>query len=474
MNDRIKTILNGGWKVLFGVGIAAAASLVTAQAANADVSCGSIQCTVGSQQTATGSETGGGGSTGTTPGGGSGSVKPKYDSEYSQCAAWYGGESGGWLGTKKYPDPTAAGAWNCRFERQMSDTVKNLPQCSKTADGRAAYGRYDMYLLNPDGSRGAYKYFYCVYPTKAYLTPKVTTINSATGGIGDFYRVGSAGMTSQFGTSGMKADTTGYRTTSFNRSAPSVVGLNQDFEARTLVINGQPSYGFYRLQWKVDMTEYQRSIWPSWMGKADTFVHVRDFVKNETYAHTYACNLNPALVAGVRTDGIFDPSECARTTWQCDIRGEITHLGTAGNIQVMRNGEHLATSFPTFGVVGNGVNNIRSQQTYTGVDTNKVSPVNGAGSDANSSNQYFQGNWKWNSWQAYEPAKPRWVAFYWSSDAGKTFSYGQQYRFTGDFYVPSQGSIGGGTGMQWVTDTTDCGITKTSGQVEVLRAAGSK
>jgi hypothetical protein len=441
-----KTILNGGWKVLLSAGITIAASLITAQTASADVSCGSIQCTVGSQQTAVGSETGGGGGTGTTPGGGGGgTVKPKYTSVYTACVSWYGLESGGWQAQQTYPDPEAAGAWNCRFERQMSDHPKNLPQCGKTGDGRVAYGRYDMFLINPDGSKGEYKYFYCVYPTKAYLTPKVTTIKSPTGGIGDFYHVGAANMTSQYGTSGTKADSTGYRTTSFNRAAPSVVGLDQSFNAKTLVINGQPSYGFYRVQWKIDMAEYRRSIWPSWLGKADTFAHVRDYSTFSADAYTYGCNLNPALISGVRNDAIFDPSECARTTWQCDIRGEITHLGTAGNVQVMRDGSHIPVTFPTFGVVGNGVRNITKQQTYTGVDTNTVSPVNGVGSKPDYAKQYFQSNWNWNSWQAYEPTKERWVAFYWASENGKTFNYAQQYRFTGEFYVPAQGSIGGGS-----------------------------
>jgi len=472
MNSHIKTILNGGWKLLLAVGAGVAFSLISAQAANADVACGTIQCTVGSQQSAGGSETGGGGNSGTNPGGGSGGVK-KYESRFSQCQAWYGLESGGWQAKKTYPAPNEAGVWNCRFEQQMSDIGK-LPTCDKTGDGRVALGRYDIFALNADGTRGAYLYYYCVYPTKAYLTPVVTVITAPLGGIGEFHKVGAAGMTNTYGNGGTLSDSTGYRTTAFNRAAPSVVSLDQTFYAKTLIVNGQPSYGFYRLQWNKDMTQYKREKWPSWLNKADTFIHVRDYVERTTEPFTYACNVNPALVAGVRNDAIFDPSECARTTWQCDIRGEITHLGTAGNVQVMRDGSHIPVTFPTFGVVGNGVRNISNQQTYTGVDTNAVSPVNGVGSKPDYAKQYFQSSWRWNSWQAYEPTKEKWIAFYWASENGKTFSYNQQYRFTGEFYVPAQGSIGGGSAYRWVTDTTDCGVTKQSAQVEVLRAAGSK
>lgn len=469
----VRLLIKGGI-FLAGLFAAAVTLLFTAKQAHAgEVSCGAIQCNVSSSQYAQGTDyrtppqSGGGGSSG---GSGSGI---KVIREFTECATWYGLAPAGYLAVSSYPDPTAPGAWLCRFERSMTDVNAQLPQCPKLGD-RIAYGMTRVWVMNPNGSRGDLWYTYCNYPVLRYVTPTISYFTRPTGGVGDFLQTGTtssgAAQASVYGAGGTVADTTGYRGTGFNPGNPTAdVRLDQSFNAKTaLTPQGQPRYGFYRLQWRIDWVEYQLQRWNPWLGKADVFTQTRTYSTTQATPYTYACNLNPPLVQGVIGGANFDPAQCARNSWQCDVRGELQVQGTSTPVEVMRDGTHLPVTFPRFDVNGNGVRNA-VKSTITEVDTSKVTPVNG--SDPNGAKQYFDAEWTWNTWRAYDPNE-KWLAFYWSTDQGKPFIFSQRYRFSGQFYVPVSGSINGGTHYEWVDGAAECGITKNSNQVTVLRSAG--
>lgn len=448
--------------------------LLTAQEAHAgEVSCGAIQCNVTSSQYAQGTDsstppqTGGGGYSG---GGGSSVAVIR---QFTQCATWYGMAPAGFLATSSYPDPTRPGEWLCRFERGMTDVNAQLPQCSKIGD-RIAYGMTRVWIANPDGSRGDLWYTYCNYPSLRYVTPTVSYFTRPTGGVGDFLQTGTtssgAAEASVYGAGGTLADSTGYRGTGFDSGNPAAdVRLDQSFNAKTaLTPQGQPRYGFYRLQWRIDWVEYRLERWHPWLGKADVFTQLRTFDTTQATPYTYACNLNPALAQGVISGANFDPAQCARSSWQCDVTGDIQVQNTSLPVQVMRDGTHLPVTFPRFDVNGSGVRNT-VKSTISEVDTSNITPVNG--SDPNWAKQYFDAEWTWNTWTGYDP-NTKWLAFYWTTDQGKPFSFDQRYRFSGQFYVPVSGSINSPTYYDWVDGAADCGISKTSNQVTVLRSAG--
>lgn len=458
-----------------------AASAVDAEAANASqIACGSIQCNVTSSQYASGTSSSNpppSTSTGGGSGSGSSSGRPRVTSKFVSCAWWYGLEAGGFRAVSSYPDPEAPGAWRCNFERQASDLNANLPACHKTSDGRIAKGKYDVYRVNDDGSRGALWYSFCTYPTRAYLTPTTYTVKRPTGGQGDFLSVTTDSAATRYGAGGTRTDTTGYRSTGFNPSQPwHDVRLNQTFNARTgLTGNNQPNYSRYRLQWRIDWVDYRQSVYPGWLGKADKWERLRSYSTTQATPYTYACNLNPALQQGLIDGAIYDPAQCQRHTWRCDVQGNPQMMGTSNRITVMRNGERIPVTMPRFEVLGNGVSNVRNKQTFTAVDMKNVSPVNitEARDNPNHAKQYFDASWEWNQWRPYQPNN-QWVAFYWSSDTGKSFKFTQRYRFTAEFYVPASTSINGNNSYRWVTGSTECGGVKTSNDAEVVRSAGSE
>tara|TARA_B100000378_G_scaffold168781_1_gene136003 strand:+ start:491 stop:1912 length:1422 start_codon:yes stop_codon:yes gene_type:complete len=453
---------------VFAAGTAAVATAVTAEAS--EVSCGTIQCNVSSQAYAEGTNSSNppaGSSSGGGSGSGSGGNAPRVSYDFTACRNWYGNSAVGFQSSNSFPDPALGGNYTCRFEGQATDLLKNLPICYSLGS-RVAYGRVDVY------ADGQLWYSYCAYPSLRFITPSVSYFTRPTGGVGEFWlatsNTNSGGMATQYGSTGTLADTTGYRGTGFNPANPAAdVRLNQSFNAKTAVSNGQPLYGYYRLQWRIDWTEWRLERYPSWLGKADQFTHIRDFNTVQVTPYTYTCSSNPPLVQGVVGGVSFTAADCVPTQWQCDIAGEIQVNGTSQPTTVMRDGSDIGVTFPSFGVSGNGVSNVRNQQMFNNVDTAAVSPVNG--SNPEGEKQYFWADWRWNRWTSYQPSGT--LAFYWSSDNGKRWWFTQKYQFTAEFWVPTAASINGGSAFQWVTDTTECGVEKRSPDVTVVRSVNS-
>lgn len=469
MNKILAAFLFVSATILIALGI----STFTAHKAEAaNISCGSgVVCYVDSTQHAgssggSGSTGGSGGTLNPNPGGGGGggggSTQPvvKVQSRYVDCGYWYG--VGGHDVNTNYPVPGSPSA-------VCASNAQCVAQGGRAPKGLTYFWVGDDKNINTD----PYSYFSCVYPTDAYYYPTVYNITRVLGGQGWFYATGGSAANAQaYGSSGILSDQTGYRASNFQPSNPGFSStLDESFNARTYTVNGAPYYGYYRLQWLINYRDYQVTEYPAWMGQPSKYDVTSNYSRQTVDPYTYACNYTPPMRAGIVGGAKFDAAQCQTSTWKCTVTGNIAINGSSNNMVVMRNGDKLSVTFPSFNISGNGAKNMRNKQTLTSVNTNSVSPVNPNASDANNSRQYFDASWVWNSWQNYKQTG-NWLAFYWSSDNGKNFKFTQQYKFTADFLVPTQGTINGPTVNKWVTDTTSCGGTKNSPQVTVARSIG--
>ncbi|WP_461513821.1 hypothetical protein [Rathayibacter agropyri] len=329
-------------------------------------------------------------------------------------------------------------------------------------------------------STGEYAFYYCVYPTEESFTPVVNEGKVYIGGEGIFSRVQTAGMASQPSSGGVIVDRTGYRTTNFNEANPRATpNLDQSFNAKTGTLeDGTPGYGFHRLQWELDYRFCTETIYPPLFNKP---------VKNEcgppqhevtAEPYTYSCELSPALQAGANTTVSFKPSACADDAWECTVAAEITINGVnIGGLEVMRNGADVPTihnggQMPN--LTGSGAVNPR-QWKYKDMILDKSSPANDTRRelwkqvDANGNVNRF------GSWLDLNIAKQNMnTRFMWASDPVSSASRGswamtREYRFTADFVVTTQASIGAPSITRPVTDTADCG-SAASPNVTVVRS----
>lgn len=386
------------------------------------------------------------------------------------CSSWL--PVGGGTSTTSYPAVNSG-----RFECYFSDSGgvgggsgEVFLYCPPLPD-RAANGRANVYTRLPDGTL-LYKYFFCLYPTDPYA-PRERLIGSGkiyTGGQGDFYLSPSAQEASLWSTTGSLTDSTGYISRGVNLSNPSAFtgAWQPSFNARTgLLPNGTPQYGHYRLKWTLDFRICQRWEYPSWLNMPPRYDCSREGQDRYANPYTYACNLNPALQAGIISSALFRAADC-RPEWECVITGDIEVQGSPSDQTFIRNGEPLSVSNPTPAATTtpSRVRDVRGWRYRNTVEPSS-SPFNGT--DPNSPNQHFKASWRWDTWEPYQPAGT--IAFYWASEnPSRPFVWTQQYAFTADFYLPTQDSRNSSTTYRWVQSGATCPQEEQSADLLAVRA----
>lgn len=386
--------------------------------------------------------------------------QPKYVSEYVECSSWHSAATQ--LLTFSYPAENS-GSNRCWFnDRTMSDT----DTCPPYSD-RAAKGRVDYFVerVRADGSTyWIYARFRCVYPTDEYapIERRQGEGKVYTGGKATFLytsTVPTNPANTTHGSGGTVASTSGYVNRGVNLNNPEAyVGeWRPSFTATTARDGaGQPIYSYYRLDWTLDYRVCVKWAYPSWLGVPARYDCSRSGTDISANPYTYACNLNPPLRAGVDPSAVFVPADCA-SSWRCEVRDPTTVGGQPALVAVMRNGTDIPVTFPTPTVFGDGVRDPRRWQ---------MNPT--PSKDATPKLTYVTQSWSWDKWQAFKPNGT--IAFHWASDKDHPFTWNTKYRFTADFYLPTQNTVGGASTYEWVTDITQCPETSNSPTIEVVRA----
>lgn len=459
-----KQLIIGGLLAVAGSALALSLSSSSAQA----VSCGAAQCSVDS--TVRGESnwretiaTGGSGSSGGSSGSGSGSSNSV--TSLKTCDSWL--PAGGGTSKGSYPVENS-GRYTCNFRDGGNFSSGNgvvLIACPGTGD-RAANGRANVYHRDPQTGELTYKYFFCLYPTDAYAPIERQTGSGKvyTGGSGSFYTVSTSPIpaVSAFNGGGNIASSTGYVNRGVDLSHPEAyVGAWQPaFTAKTATkANGDPVYSYYRLDWRLDYRICNKWAYPSWLGVPARYDCAQRDSDLTAKPYTYACNFDPPLVEGVRTDAKFIPSECA-PPWVCAFSDPVTVGGQKDKLTMMRNGEKSAVRFPTPSVVGNNVRNPTSWK-YK----------NDVASGSTPSLTYVKATWRWNEWDTYK--KDGTLAFNWASESSDApFKWTTSYRFSAQWYLPVSSGVNQGSGHAWVNGTAQCPQTHNSPSIEVMRATG--
>lgn len=403
----------------------------------------------------------------TTSTGSGSSVTPNTTASfYSGCDTWL--PVGGGTSTHTYPVKNS-GSMACHFSdggQFSTGTGEVWFLCPPKAD-RAANGRL-TYLVKGQNSAGedvwVYARYRCLYPTdanapierpqgegKVYTGGKATFLYTST--------VPTNPANTTHGSGGTVASTTGYVNRGVNLSNPEAyVGeWRPSFTATTARDGtGQPIYSYYRLDWTLDYRVCVKWAYPSWLGVPARYDCSRSGTDISANPYTYACNLNPPLRAGVDPAAVFVPADCA-SSWRCEVRDPTTVGGQPALVAVMRNGTDIPVTFPTPTVFGDGVRDPRRWQ---------MNPT--PSKDATPKLTYVTQSWSWDKWQAFKPNGT--IAFHWASDKEHPFTWNTKYRFTADFYLPTQNTVGGASTYEWVTDITQCPETSNSPTVEVVRA----
>lgn len=453
---------------------------LTASSAEA-IQCGVAQCSVDSQKRGVNTWSAPAPNNPSDPGdsdGGS-NAPPKYTYAFTPCYRFL--PSGGGQSVSSYPAPDVAGRYVCTFADGGSSSGGSgytFFSCPPQG-GKAANGRTTAY----DAVTGEYAFFYCLYPTETSFNPVVNEGKVYTGGEGIFIRVLTAGMASQASNGGEVVDRTGYRSTGFIESNPRATpNLDQTFNAKTGTnSDGTPGYGFHRLQWELDYRYCTETIYPPLFNKPveNKCGPQQHEVTAEPY--TYSCELSPALQPGANTTVSFKPSACAAEEWDCSVAADISINGAlVGDVEVMRNGADIPTlhnngQMPT--LTGTAAKNPRAWR-YQDMVLDKSSPTNNAKREFYSQYDAKGSKNKFGSWQPLTPAKQNMSSrFMWASDPVSTNSLGywkmsREYKFTADFFVPTQAGIGSPTVVKPVMDDADCG-SATSPNIYVKRSINS-
>lgn len=389
----------------------------------------------------------------------SGSSAPSdYVYSFTPCRDWYGG---GTIGNNSptYPiTPRSCG---------------NIPlamTCPPLTD-RSATGWLNIYLKTETGKQklvGAT----CLYPTDEYapVERKLGEGKIYVGGRADFYQTSHKSSATVYSREGTLTDSSGYVSRGANLSnAEAYAGVwKPSFTGKTgKKANGDPLYGYYRLIWDLDYKICEKWGYPSWLGVPARYDCSRGGQDRVVETYTYACNLSPAIRAGVASNADFRPSACERG-WSCSVSDPIRVNGYAADLSTMRNGVPLEVEFPSLTVhtsASDRVRGVRGEQLKVNV-VDGSTPWNKDFKDANSSQQFFASSWVWDRWQSSRDGELR---FYWASEPNRPFSITADYRFTADFFVYSQDSLTSGTRTQFAEDTVECGH-RTSAKITVLRS----
>ncbi|KAA6436407.1 hypothetical protein FQ330_03105 [Agrococcus sediminis] len=388
------------------------------------------------------------------------------------CSTWL--PNGGGTSTGSYPAKNSSG-FTCHFRDGGyfgGGTQGILFQCRPLSD-RASNGRIDYYVRLTDGSL-YYSSYRCLYPTDAYapIERKTGEGKVYTGGRGDFLLTNASGAVRHSG-GGERTDTTGYVTRNVDLSTPErFTGAWQpSFDAKTgVTAAGEPRYGYYRLDWTLDYRLCTKWEYPSWLRQSVRIDCSRKGTDRPTSPYTYSCDSNPPLRAGVRSGANFAAARCSAAAWSCDIKGHIRVGGASERVSVMRNGQSSIVSWHDRSVRDpNNRVRVLSWQQRSEVEAGST-PKNPAVKRDNDEKEYFQASWKWGTWNTIN--RDGELFFYWASDPGAPFRWETEYRFHGQFLVPTQTSMNSGSQNRWVKDYGYCGTHK-SPQVEVLRSVSS-
>lgn len=391
---------------------------------------------------------------------GSGTVDITRKIYTKACDTWL--PVGGGTSTHSYPtDP----AYSCNFTdggHYGSGKGALVYQCAPRSD-RAANGRITVYQVDPVTGEEIYGYYLCLYPTNAYapVERNVGQGEIATGGKGDMVLVNDPNSASVFSSTGTITDSTGYISRGVSLSNPEAyVGTwTVPFSARTGINDsGLPKYGYYSLKMAIDYRVCVKWAYPSWIGVPPRYDCSQQGQHQTVSAYTYGCNLNPALSAGIVPGALFIPSQCA-PAWQCVVDGSLLVNGYPDDITIMRNGERLTVTNPTYSVTGGQISNARSWAVK-----NTVTP------DATPETTFVTQTWQWDTWGSWKKDGHS-IAFNWASDStAKPFSWNQKARFSADFWVPTQASISEGTVYKWVPSAAECPQVIQSPKISVIRA----
>lgn len=393
-----------------------------------------------------------------TPGSGSSNTTPKYLTTYVACSSWHNANTKRLVLQYPYEE---SGAHRCWFpDRTMTET----DTCPPRPD-RAANGRVDYYIerQRDDGERvWLYARFKCLYPTDEHA-PIARLDGSGkvyTSGQAWFYQTSTtpnAAANTTYGSSGTLSNTSGHIDRGVDLTNPErYIGSWQPaFTAQTLSRNGQPVYGYYRLDWRLDYRLCERWVYPAWLGAPNNYDCSQQGTDAIANPYTYACNFTPPLTTGVRADALFVPNLC-NPQWECAVTDDYLVGGQDSRVVVLRNGEPVPVQVPQPSASGAGISNPRSWQVQ-----HTITP--GSTPDE----VYARGSWEWEKWGTYSRSGT--VSFNWASeDSGRPFSWSSRYRFTADFYLPVQ--HGDAWQMEWVLGNASCPQNPVSPEVEVVRS----
>lgn len=460
--NRLLNYILGGFLVLTGAALSLTLSETSAHAVN----CGAAECYADStvRGESNWEDTASSGGSGSTGGGGGGHSSSDFVMTVRTCDSWL--PVGGGQSTGTYPAENS-NRYNCSFADGGAYTGSGGEiwfSCAPRSD-RASNGRVTVFYQDPNTGRRTYAWYYCLYPTDAYAPIERLQGSGKiyTGGQGSFFLTGTSPNASQVRTyngGGNLSNTSGYISRNVNLANPEAYtgAWQPSFTGRTSTkSNGDPDYGFYRLDWRLDYRICEKWAYPSWLGVPARYDCSRTGVDTSATPYTYACNFNPPLVEGVRSDGLFIPSAC-EPRWVCDISGDTTVGGQPDALTVMRNGEQLPVRFPSVGVSGTNVRNATDWR-YFNAPLRDVSPTL----------NYVESSWAWSTWDSYRQDGT--IAFRWASvKTGQGFEWNTRFRFTAQFYLPTQTVVGGSPTYRWVTGTAECPQTVDSPKVEVVRA----
>lgn len=444
-----KTLLIGGLATFSVVLTSLTFSPTAAAAASTQtISCGAIACSV--DTTAYGqsgwTDTGSSGSGGSTP--------TYSSSQFIPCSLWLGKTTGI---TGSYPVKNS-GSYACGFF-----AGKTITPCPPQTD-RASTGKIEIYQTGSDNKQH-YLYYFCLYPTDAYAPIKHNLGNGKiyTSGIGNFFNTNSSSAAAAtYGAGGRLTSSSGWITRNVNLSNPAhyVGAWKPAFTAKTGInANGDPQYGYYRLQWTLNYRLCEKYGYPAWLNQPVQYDCSQKGQDKVASPYTYACNIgNPPLRAGIIRGASFIPNVC-NPKWKCIITGSTKVNNYFTPITVMRNGEKLNVTYPSVGVSGSAIRDSHSWKIYNQVTAGATPTIN-----------FVYTSWKWDSYVPYQKTGNT-IAFTWASDTiNQPFSWSTKYSFTAEWYMPTTANIGGSTKYKWVTASATCPQTTYSPKVTVVRS----
>lgn len=396
--------------------------------------------------------------TGVESGSGSYGTNLLIDTRLSTCSGWGLGSSG-W--ENEYP-ARGSGSYRCFFPDASED---GGIVCPPQGD-RAANGRIDYRHFNPETNQLHFLYFVCLYPTDDYA-PIERIIGGGkiyTGGQANFHYAGvnaTARVVTKHGGGGTVSDTTGYIDRGVNLSDPEpwVGDWKPHFTARTMKdALGNPTYGFYRLDWKLDYRLCEKWAYPAWLNEPVRYDCARSGTDTSAQPYTYACNFTPPLVAGVKGDAKFIAADCASGRWECVITDATTVLEQDTFLSTIRTGEPMPVHHAVPTLRGDIISDSDAKWEAKHTITEGATP----------DPALVRTSWKWDKWIKLEDGE---IGFNWATlNEDHPFSWSTDYRFKTKFYLPTQDDVNGASVTRWIDGNADCGTKETSPDVEVLRA----